>query len=425
MRKRLLATLIVVCVVASVFVMPSTAFEFKEFPDVSSGDWYYDCVGWLSALDIVNGDTDGNFYPDRSIKRSEFIKMLAIATELRQSSTPLRDVHWSEEYWLMAVEDGLLAYGDSNLIDLSFSELEENITRYEMAVMVTNAMSGVMMEGTVEITYPTSAITDYSSIPSSYKDAVEQAYGKGVITGFSDGSFGGDEELTRAQAAMAIYRLLWNGERVTPDFEYTVTDRIEPEAVDIIPVGEPFALYVQENGLVNAYGRATSALCEMLFGDANKTYFTSAADAAGYITDLKIPVWKINSSGVKYGTEAWIQVHNLVASDVYNIFLEIYNSPEQFPISAVGGARYTDTLRHSWGCAIDINPTQNAYGYYSNGTLVCSVGDGWWPGTNQYSITANGSVVTAFKRYGWGWAGQGYSSGWYDYMHFSIMASGG
>lgn len=425
MKKRLISLVMLVAMLVGVFVMPASALEFKSFPDVDSDDWYYDCVGWLSALGIIDGDTDGYFYPDRTIKRSEFIKMISIATELLQSGTPERGVHWSETYWLMAVENGLLDYNGNNLVALSFSDLETEITRYEMAVIVTNAMTGTMMENTVEITYPTDAITDYSAIPSSYVDYVEQAYGKGVITGFTDGSFGGSDNLTRAQAAMAIYRLLWNGERVIPDFDYEVIEKEVVEIPSTLPTTTPFATYVQQNNLVNAYGKPTAELCEIMFGSAYKTYFTSAADAAGYITDLEIPIWKINSSGVKYSTTAWIQVHNLVASDVYNIFVDIFNSSEQFPISSVGGARYTDTLRHSWGCAIDINPTENAYGYYSGGVFYPSVGSGWWPGTNQYSITSNGSVVTAFLKYGWGWGGQGYSSGWYDYMHFSIMKSGG
>ena len=425
MKKRIFSLILAVSLCLSALVLPASAFEFRSFPDVKQSDWYYDCVGWLSALEIINGDTDGNFYPDRPIKRSEFIKMISVATELVGSVTPLRKIHWSESSWLMACENGLLEYNNGNIIQLSAAELEKPITRYEMAVIVANAMDGVMMEDSVSISSPEKAITDYASVPKGYRPYVEQAYGKGVITGFTDGSFGGSQTLTRAQAAMAVYRLLWNNERVKPSFDYTVIEKEEPVAPSIVPAGKPFATYIQENGLVNAYGKPTSALCEMLFGSPYKSYFTSAADAAGYIEDVVVPIWRINSSGVKYSTQATIQVHKLVAEDVRGIFNAIYNDPEQFPIQAVGGARYTDTLRHSWGCAIDINPTQNAYGYYSGSSLVCSVGDGWWPGSNPYSITANGSVVRAFKAYGWGWGGQGYRSGWYDYMHFSIMPSGG
>ncbi len=425
MKKRISAFAVALLILISCIPVPVSAFEFKDFPDVHESDWFYNSVGWLSALEIVNGDTDGYYYPNRPIKRSEFIKMISVATELRQSATPLRNIHWVEPYWLMAVENGLMEYNDGNVVELEFGALEQEISRYEMAVIVSNAMGGVMLEDTVKITSPSEAITDYESIPDTLKPFVEQAYGKGVLTGFDDGSFMGDEKLTRAQAATAIYRLLWNNERVEPDFKLEIIKAPEPEVPDVIPVGESFALYVRENGLINAYGTPSAAFKEMMFGDRNKSYFTSVADAAGYIVDLEIDIWKINSSGEKYATKAWIQVHKLLEADTRAIMSEIFNSPERFPINAIGGARYTDTLRHSWGAAIDINPVENAYGYYSNGQLVCVVGNGWWPGTNQYSITPEGSVVTAFNRYGWGWGGQGWRNGWYDYMHFSILESGG
>ena len=423
--KRILALILTLCMAATIFIMPASALEFKKFPDVPSNEWYYDCVGWLSALGVIGGDTDGRFHPDRSIKRGEFIKMMACAWQLPDSVTPIRGVHWSERYWLIAVENGMLEYNDGNVIPLDFDELEKPITRYEMAVIISNFMDSVFMEDGVEIRSPEKVITDYEDIKSSYRPFVEQAYGKGVLTGYTDGSFGGNGNLKRSEAAMAVYRLLWNGERVVPKFEYEVIKKEEPTAPEIVPNGTPFAIYCAENGLVNAYGRAMPALCEMLFGDPNTGYFVNASHAAPYIEDVVVPIWRINSSGVKYSTQATIQVHRLVAEDVRGIFQAIYDDPEQFPIQSVGGARYTDTLRHSWGCAIDINPTQNAYGYYSGGSFVASVGNGWWPGTNQYSITPDGSVVRAFKAYGWGWGGQGYRSGWYDYMHFSIMSNGG
>ncbi|MBQ3051161.1 MAG: M15 family metallopeptidase, partial [Clostridia bacterium] len=110
------------------------------------------------------------------------------------------------------------------------------------------------------------------------------------------------------------------------------------------------------------------------------------------------------------------------------IFEEIYNDPEQFPIHSIGGARFSDTLRHSWGCAIDINPVENYYIHYASGSQV---GTCCWENVSQYPwidsrycITPNGSVVRAFAKYGWGWGGQGWSTA-ADYMHFSILASGG
>ena len=419
--KRLLPALLAAALLAGALCQAGAAAQYTDLP---VSHWAYDDIMAASDRGFVDGVGGGRFEPDRELTYVEFAAMLVKAFYADEVGSAA-GAPWYQPYMEAARQRSVLA-GTQVAYPSSWADVGmTKINRYEMAVIVANAMDSVMMENTVEISSPELAITDYSSVPSGYRGYVEQAYGKGVITGFTDGSFAGDETLTRAQAAMAVYRLLWNNERVVPDFDYTVIEKEEPTAPEIVPSGTPFATYVQENGLLNAYGRPTAALCEMLFGSEYKTYFTSASDAAGFIVDVEVPIWRINSSDAKYATTAWLQVHKLVADDVVGIFTAIFNDPEQFPIQSVGGARYSDTLRHSWGCAIDINPTQNAYGYYSGGSLVCSVGDGWWPGTNQYSITADGSVVRAFKAYGWGWGGQGYSSGWYDYMHFSIMPSGG
>ena len=87
-------------------------------------------------------------------------------------------------------------------------------------------------------------------------------------------------------------------------------------------------------------------------------------------------------------------------------------------------------MRHSWGCAIDINPVEN----YQVDTTT------WTPLTGSfcyktsdspYCIRPDGIVVQTFAKYGWGWGGgtaeNGYT-GWTtsaDYMHFSILESGG
>ena len=142
--------------------------------------------------------------------------------------------------------------------------------------------------------------------------------------------------------------------------------------------------------------------------------------------------WDIDSSGAKY-TRTWnLQVNKAVADEVVAIFEEIYNDPEQFPIHALGGARYTDTLRHSWGCAIDINPVENFQCYTNTEPYTAITGTTCYKYSDSpYCITPDSSVVRVFAKYGWGWGGgtaeNGYS-GWTttaDYMHFSILESGG
>ena len=214
----------------------------------------------------------------------------------------------------------------------------------------------------------------------------------------------------------------------------------------IVPEGYgSAAAWIQSH--IDAYGNMDATARQTLFGNVNKTYFSSAEEAMPYLRCFKIPVWKIDSNGAKYASTAWLTVHAFVAADVEAIFEEIYNDPEHFPIDAIGGARFSDTLRHSWGCAIDINPYENCECNFFSGSQRLTCGYGWWPdgmsgkewvGRNSaeyhgtlkqaspYSIKPGGSVVRAFAAHGWGWGGNGWYGGkGFDFMHFSVLSSGG
>ncbi len=53
-------------------------------------------------------------------------------------------------------------------------------------------------------------LAQFSDVPAGHwaKEAVEALAAKGIIVGFPDGTFRGNETLTRYQAALIIYRLL-------------------------------------------------------------------------------------------------------------------------------------------------------------------------------------------------------------------------
>lgn len=77
-----------------------------------------------------------------------------------------------------------------------------------MAQLMTNIMTKKgFAAGEAEKAAAVSQITDYSSIPSQYRDAVANVYALGIIGGYSDGTFGGEVTMNRGQAAVVIYRM--------------------------------------------------------------------------------------------------------------------------------------------------------------------------------------------------------------------------
>lgn len=425
MKKKAIAGLLALTM-AFVLVAPVSTARAAGFSDVKQGDWYCENVTLLAQFGIIEGMGDGTFNPNGLVRKGEFIKMLAQAcSEHLYPTIPSTGVHWSEQFWSMLNEASVLevveakqnANGESvqytyPLVALKFNELEKPINRYEMAYLINRVIYMVYRERQMTLKSETDSyanhIPDYDSMDKSFLGSVEQVYSKGILAGYDDGSFQGHRNLTRAEAASVIVRLLWGNKRQAQTFAVEKA----PPAVE--PEFTSFA--IKYRTMSNPDRR------QALFGNPNKTHFTSAADAGSSIVNIQVPVWKLNEkTGQKTSGTAYLQVHRLVEKEVKAIFQEIYNSPEKFPIKSVGGARYSDTMRHSWGCAIDINPNENYYLHYGSGQQVGTL---WKPGVNPYSITPNGSVVKAFAKYGWGWGGQGWSTA-VDYMHFSILASGG
>jgi len=415
MKKVLKRAALFLIMIALLMQVPISARAATTFSDVSSDAWYYSNLTKLTSVGIVNGYPDGTFKPDNTLTRGEFIHMLATVAEI-WTATPSKGIHWAEGDWNAMNDNGLLevstGYNSSGtLFPCTAASLETPITRYEMAFLVNSVLYMAFYENpmTVKDTSDSFAnhIGDYNGMDQSYRSAVEQCYGKGILTGDADTYFWGVSNLKRSEAVAVIVRLAWSSARKS------ISWAVEKEVV----YDTSFTSFaIQYRTMTNAQRH------EALFGDPNKAYFSSGDNTGTHIVSVTVKTWDINSSGTKY-TRTWsLQVNAVVAREVKAIFDYIYNSPEKFPIHALGGFRTSDTMRHSWGCAIDINRTENYYINYNTGQTVGSFC--YKNGSSPYCIQPNGSVVKAFAMYGWGWGGQGWSTA-ADYMHFSILASGG
>ena len=457
------------------------------FPDVDEGIWYAKYINQVqeSFPDIIfNGIRDKEtgvvcFYPNREVKRGEFLKMVICAAGatgliLYTTDRSREGIHWAWEYYTIALEENLLVPNilgsenhddsdpdkvavDTALFPCTIAALEQPITRYEMAVILSNLCANTLMEKAVIVSDAWEHITDWDDIGDDYTTAVEQAYGKGLLVGYDDGTFRGEVVLSRAQAATVIERLLWDDDRVSPDWAEEQPQEVETPVTSGRPAGfVSFAEWLQQ-GHIDAWGNLDAEARIAIFGNANKTYFASAAEAAPYMESVTVPIWVVDKWGTKQSSTVTLTVHKLVAQEVRLIFQQIYEDPEQFPIYAgwnIGGARFSDRMRHAWGMAIDVNALYNAECNFKSGWLRVTCGYGWQPmgvtswagreigaylgtmsGASVYSISPTGSVVKAFADYGWGWGGSGSNvvgvgNGWsggksYDFMHFSVLPSGG
>ena len=114
----------------------------SSFADVSSKEWYSSYIGYLEKYDVINGYTDGTFKPDASVTRAEFVAMTVRYYDL---------------------------FNDVN---------------------------------------KTGNTVKYTDVSNSYWAYSDIAFAKNIgwLNGYSDGSFRGDNDITRAEVVTVVNR---------------------------------------------------------------------------------------------------------------------------------------------------------------------------------------------------------------------------
>lgn len=178
---------------------------------------------------------------------------------------------------------------------------------------------------------------------------------------------------------------------------------------------------IAKRGLAYA-GESYESRCARIFG-AGSTYhrYSSAAEAERHQTTITIPIWKLSANGTKVSSSTTLTVNSGIAETVQQIFQEIYESDEKFPIKDIGGYNWrgdNSSSEHCLGLAIDINWNEN---YMCSNDGTAQTGSYWRPGEDPYSIAADSDVVAIFAKYGFVWGGTWNSKK--DYMHFSYFGT--
>ena len=207
-----------------------------SFSDVSSTHTFHDAIIWCANQSIVSGYTDGSFKPANTVSRSNFVVMLSrafYASDIKKYTNDFT-LSFGSFYpnYLALKNNGIwnnVGFDTDDIYDSGFAaSMNKGISRYDMAQLMTNIMTKQgFSASSSDKNAAINKITDYSSIPSQYRDAVANVYALGIITGYADGSFNGDGIMNRGQAAVVIYRMMQytgnsGGDITNPDPETPV-----------------------------------------------------------------------------------------------------------------------------------------------------------------------------------------------------------
>jgi len=194
-------------------------YTVNKFKDVKVSDWFIETVSKLVGRGGIDGYPDGTFRPNNTITRAEFTKILV--STLGHENLPKTGSHWASGYITKAEEIKLIGKGE-------LKEIDKPITRNEMAKMAANALDYLGESHNSDRDKFKSQIKDFNQIPKAYQDYVLKSYSKGIITGYPDGTFKGNQGLTRAEASTVIIRIIDKDERVNVN-QGEDKDFIEPE----------------------------------------------------------------------------------------------------------------------------------------------------------------------------------------------------
>lgn len=230
--KRLASLLLALALCAGLAV-PALAAE-AGFSDVPETHTFYAAVMDCAAKGITSGYADGTFKPANSVTRAQFCVMLSRAFypgEAEKYNTKV----YTDQGWFVPNTRALYTAGvltDTSFVS-SFATADvmgQTISRYDMAQLITNIMTAKGFSATVEQKSEARGnIADYKSIPAQYQEAVKNVFALGIITGYSDGTFGGENVMNRGQGCVVIYRMA----QYTPAADGPVTpDADVPQATE-------------------------------------------------------------------------------------------------------------------------------------------------------------------------------------------------
>lgn len=216
--KKILAVVLSVAALAS-----TTSALAATYSDVPENAWYTGYVNKISELKGFAGYEDGTFRPDNQITQEEFVKTVVALTVGEQpeatgeNTEPKRSWKncwdsWAQPYLNKAMEMGLITEEDT---DFRYNGLP--CTRGNMAKIATRAFEYLKEKDIADTSTYATKLKDYSDIPDKFKSYVLQAYGKGIISGYEDGTFRSDGILTRAEASSVLVRLIDKAERPNAD----------------------------------------------------------------------------------------------------------------------------------------------------------------------------------------------------------------
>ena len=216
------------------------AYAATGFTDLKPTHWANSYITQLVNKGGMNGYPDGTFRPNGTMTVAEFVKTTVALID--GAKEPIGN-HWASGYMADATLLGIVPDGMFKETDW-----DKPIPRQKMGVIMERTAQLILDENVVtdaaKIEAAKKGIKDYNSICDYCKEYVVQAVLRGLITGYTDGTFGPEKTATRAEAATMIIRLVVPAYRV-------FTPETAPE-YGVVKSGTDLNDYIKDEGIVKS-----------------------------------------------------------------------------------------------------------------------------------------------------------------------------
>ncbi len=161
------------------------------------GHWSKDAFLVLEDKGIITGYADGSYGPDNNITRAELFTIINRISKVNKNSGSVFSDVKSGEWYKNDIDYAYTAKYASGYNDGSFRP-NDFITRAETAAAICKAFGGDI-----------EAVSDFSdSIDDWVRLYVDMLVSSGLISGYEDGTFRGDEFITRGETAAIFNKLV-------------------------------------------------------------------------------------------------------------------------------------------------------------------------------------------------------------------------
>ncbi|GLX71530.1 endo-1,4-beta-xylanase [Paenibacillus glycanilyticus] len=178
----------------------------KTFSDIAS-HWAKAAIERLASRWIATGLTETKFAPDQNVTRAEFAALLVRALGMKEANasasfTDIGENDWYRSYAEAAADNGvLLGNGAGQFVP------NQAMTREEMAVSIIRAYH--LSEGETRGNGASvSMFSDQSAEAPWARASIQEAVSLGLLQGYPDHTFRPKETLSRAEAAVALTKLI-------------------------------------------------------------------------------------------------------------------------------------------------------------------------------------------------------------------------